>query len=529
MEESGAARPAGDELLLALDVGTQSARALLFDLAGALIDKAQVPLDIYRSPKPGWHECDAEAVWDKLTEACRRLWVARPYERERIRGVALTTQRGTVVPVDAEARPLAPAITWLDQRRAVHPARMPLHWRAAFAVSGAGKVFRRFAREAEARWLADNMPETLERAHKYLLLSGYLHRKLTGRFVDSVGAQVGFIPFDYKRQRWAADGDWRWPALSLRPEQMPDLAPVGAQLGTICAEAATATGIPVDLPVIAAAADKASGNLGSGSLSQNVGAISYGTTATIAIRSPRYFEAVPLGPAYPSAAPGLWDCEVQIFRGYWMVGWFRDEFADREKAEAARRNITPESLFDELVDSAPPGALGLTLQPYWTPGVSFPPSAAKGAIIGFGDAHGRAHIYRAILEGMAYALRDGCERIETKSGVKMTELRVSGGGAQSDAALQITADVFALPTGRPHTVETAGLGAAIACAVGLGLYADFDAATAAMTRVARWFAPDRDRIELYDALYRQVYQRMYPRLAPLYAAIQRITGYPEVL
>ncbi len=84
MEESGAARPAGDELLLALDVGTQSARALLFDLAGALIDKAQVPLDIYRSPKPGWHDLDAEAVWDKLTEACRFLWVGEgAYERER--------------------------------------------------------------------------------------------------------------------------------------------------------------------------------------------------------------------------------------------------------------------------------------------------------------------------------------------------------------------------------------------------------------------------------------------------------------
>ena len=519
----------GKDVVLAIDVGTQSARALAFDLAGELIGKGQAPLDAYRAPKPGWHEIEAEAVWATLAYACRRLWDAAPGVRERLAGVALTTQRATVVPTDAHGAALAPAMTWLDQRRAAAAPRLPLKWRVAQTIGAAEGVMRRFTREAEAAWLAENRPDVAQRLAKFLLLSGYLHWRLTGRCVDSVGAQVGYIPFDYKRQRWAASGDWKWNALSLRPEQMPELAPVGAVLGAITDEAAAATGVPAGLPVVAAAADKASGLLGSGCAGVDVGGLSYGTTATVAVRSPRYVEAIRLAPSYPSATPGFFDSEIQIFRGYWLVSWFRDELAAIEKAEAERRGVAAECLFEEFLDTTPAGALGLTLQPYWTPGVRYPPAASKGAIVGFGDVHTRAHLYRAIIEGLAYAMREGAERIARKTGAPLAELRVSGGGSQSDGAMQITADVFNLPVKRPHTYETAGLGAAIAAAVGLGLHRDFDAATAAMTRVARVFAPDPARVALYDGLYARVYKSMYARLAPLYAAIQTVAGYPERL
>jgi sugar (pentulose or hexulose) kinase len=130
--------------------------------------------------------------------------------------------------------------------------------------------------------------------------------------------------------------------------------------------------------------------------------------------------------------------------------------------------VAPEQLFDELADAVPPGSMGLMLQPYWTPGIRVPGPEAKGAIIGFGDVHTRAHVYRAILEGtgLCAARRQGAHR--TRSGVRITELRVSGGGSQSDAAMQLTADIFGLPTARPHVYETSGLGAAIDAAVGLG-------------------------------------------------------------
>jgi sugar (pentulose or hexulose) kinase len=212
-----------------------------------------------------------------------------------------------------------------------------------------------------------------------------------------------------------------------------------------------------------------------------------------------------------------------------MVEWFKREFGDREVARAAGEGVEPEALFDELVRAVPPGSMGLTLQPYWSPGVRIPGPEAKGAIIGWGDVHTRAHLYRAILEGLAYALREGAERTERRTGVRLRELRVSGGGSQSPAAVQLTADVFGLPTGRPHTYETSGLGAAIDAAVGLGIHPSFEAAVATMTRIVEVRDPDPAAHAVYDALYREVYRRMYPALKPLYAAIRRITGYPPVV
>jgi len=188
--------------------------------------------------------------------------------------------------------------------------------------------------------------------------------------------------------------------------------------------------------------------------------------------------------------------------------------------------VDPVDVLDELLSRTPPGAMGLVLQPTFSPGVRIPGPEAKGAAIGFGDVHTRAHLYRAVVEGLAFALREGRERTERRTGVPITELRVAGGGARSDRVVQITADIFGLPVGRPHTNETSGLGAAIDAAVGLGIHPSFDAAVAAMTRVVETREPDPAAAALYDDLYRRVYRRMYERLRPLYEEIRAITGYP---
>lgn len=160
------------------------------------------------------------------------------------------------------------------------------------------------------------------------------------------------------------------------------------------------------------------------------------------------------------------------------------------------------------------------LQPYWTPGVRYPGPEARGAIIGFSDVHTRAHIYRAILEGLAFALREASERTVRRSGVKITELRISGGGSQSDEAMQLTADIFNLPASRPHTYETSGLGAAIDGAVGLGWHSNFETAVQTMTRIERTFEPNPHHHRIYEAMYQNVYQKMYQRLKPLYIGLR---------
>lgn len=512
--------------LLAIDNGTQSIRALLFDLQGNLVGKGKVELEAYYSKQPGWAEQDPDYYWFSLGEACRRLWAEVDIDRSLIKGVSLTTQRGTLINVDAQGRPLRPAILWLDQRRAEVRDKIKGPWGWLLKLAGAQQAVEHFRAQAEVNWVAQNQPEIWAQTDKVLLLSGFLTHRLCGRFVDSVGCCVAYLPFDYKRLRWAAPNDWKWQAMPVRRDQLPELYKPGERLGSITATASLHTGIPEGLPLIAAGADKACEVLGAGVVEPHTACLSYGTTATINTTRRRYLETVPLIPPYPAAIPDHFNTEVMIYRGFWMVSWFKQEFGLREMQRAAELGVEPEALFDELVNSVPPGSMGLTLQPYWSPGIREPGLEAKGSIIGFGDVHTRAHIYRAILEGLAYALRQGKEKTEKRSGCKITRLRVSGGGSQSDAAMQLTADIFGLPAERPHVYETSGLGAAIDCAVGLGLHPDFATAIAAMTRVGQVFEPNPEAQRTYELLYREVYQRMYRQLKPLYLKIRQITGYP---
>ncbi len=512
--------------VLALDVGTQSVRALVFDPTGGLVAHERIPIEPYVSPQPGWAEQDPELYWRAIGAACTALWARGIARRDAVAGVALTTQRSTVVVTDEDGRPLRPAIVWLDQRRAEGVPEIGGVTGLAFRALGVRRTVAAFQADCEANWLRANEPGVYGRIRRYLLLSGFLSHRLTGRFVDSVASQVGYLPFDYKGQAWAKPGDWRWRAAAVDPSWLPELVPPGGRLGELTEAAAAVVGLPAGTPVISAAADKACEVIGSGALEPWVGALSYGTTATINTTQRRYVEAVPLVPPYPAAIPGAYALEVQVYRGYWLVDWFKRQFGAAEVAQADELGIAAEALFDDLVRATEPGAMGLLLQPTWTPGVRVPGPEAKGAMIGFGDVHTRAHLYRAILEGLAYALRDGGERAAARAKVPLRELRVSGGGAQSPAAVQLTADIFGLPTSRPHTHETSGLGAAIDGAVGLGLHTSFEAAIGAMTRMAETVDPDPARHALYDRLYHRVYRRMYERLKPLYEEIMAITGYP---
>ena len=518
------------DLILTIDNGTQSVRALLFDIQGNLLIKVRIPIEAYFSTKPGLAEQHPEVFWQALCQACHGLWKKlgqgdlNGITPQRIAGVAVTTQRSTVINIDKKGDPLRPAIIWADQRRTEGLPPVGGLWGLAFRLSGMTKTVAYLQAEAEANWIRTHQPEIWQLTYKYLLLSGYLTYRLTGNLVDSVGSQVGYLPFDYKSQTWSGPHDWKWTAVPIEKSQLPDLIPPTQVLGEITLEASEATGIPPGLPLIAAAADKACEVIGSGCLESHIGCLSYGTTATINTTHKKYIELIPLIPPYPSAVPGSYSLELQIFRGYWMVSWFMQEFGKQEESLAEMSGVEPEQLLNDLVKQAPAGSHGLVLQPYWSPGLKVPGPEAKGAIIGFGDVHTRAHFYRAILEGLAYALREGAERTSKRSKVPITELRVAGGGSQSDEALQLTADIFGLPTSRPHIYEASGLGAAIDAAVGLGLHPDFETAVATMTRLGDTFEPDPTAQEIYNDLYENVYLNMYKRLLPLYEEIHRITN-----
>ncbi|MBI9047572.1 MAG: FGGY-family carbohydrate kinase [Anaerolineaceae bacterium] len=509
------------ENLLAIDNGTQSVRALLFNPKGDLLAKSSVPIQSYYATAPGLSEQDPELFWNAICEACQKLWQMPNVDKNSIAAVSLTTQRSTIINVDQEGKPLRPAIVWPDQRQTSGLPPVGGLWGMAFKLAGASETVAYLQSEAESNWIRKHQPEIWDQTHKYLFLSGYLTFRLVNRFVDSVGCQVGYVPFDYKAQTWARSSNWKWKAVPMSREILPDLVPAGEILGEITTQASKDTGIPAGLNLIAAAADKACEVTGSGCLEPHIGALSYGTTATINTMHKKYLEVIPLIPPYPSAVPGYYSMEIQIYRGYWMVNWFKNEFGLKEQEIAEIEGVATESLFDELVTSVPPGSNGLVLQPYWSPGLRFPGPEARGSVIGFSDFHTRAHLYRAILEGLAFALKEGADRTSKRSGVKITELRVAGGGSQSDASLQLTADIFGIPASRPHTFEASGLGAAINAAVGSGIHPDFETAIREMTHLGKTFEPNPETQGIYAHLYEKVYLQMYKRLAPLYQEMRK--------
>ena len=526
--------PSGDvppqQYVVAIDNGTQSVRALLFDFKGNLIAKGKQDIKPYFSEQPGWAEQHADYYWESLGQACQQLWAALPvdFDRRTIAAVSLTTQRGTSICLDDNGQPLRPAMVWLDQRYADLSKSVLGRWMWLLKWIRIDGFIEKMLGKCHALWIAQNQPEIWARTRRFVFLSGYLTFKLTGEYVDSTGSQVGVVPFDYKRKRWAGKHDLLHKILPVfRLDMFPALKEPGQTLGHLSASAASFTGLPAGLPLIAAASDKACEVLGSGGNRPDIACMSYGTTATVNTSNRQYVEPTPLMPAFAAAIPDQYCSEIMIYRGFWMVSWFKREFGQREQRLAAERGIEPEQLFDELVNAVPAGSMGLMLQPLWSPGSSGPGPEAKGGIIGFGDVHTRSHMYRAILEGLAYGLKEGLETLERRNRKPVTTLRVSGGGSQSDAAMQLTADIFGLPAERPHTYETSGLGAAMTAAVGLGIYRDFDEAITHMTRVGDVFEPDPERVVLYGRLYREVYLKMYRQLRPLYRSIREITGYPK--
>ena len=513
------------QVILAIDCGTQSLRSLLFDEKGQLIRKVKIEYEPYVSAKPGWAEQDPMIYWKALRDSCKALRKSDAELFRHIAGVGVTAIRDTLVNVDKNGKPLRPAITWLDQRKA-RPNYVPkgLDW-ALYTAIGMREAIAKTQVDGKSNWLRQNQPELWDKTFKYMQVSSFLNFRLTGEFKDSLASQIGHVPFDYKNFKWSNPKGLSGMMFPVEPEKLVEIVQPSAVLGQITKEASKETGIPEGVPVVACGSDKGCETIGSGVIYENIASLSFGTTGTIQSTSKRYFEPVRFMPPYPAAIPGHYNGEVQLFRGYWMIRWFLQEFGMPEMQRAKKEGISPETLLDRYLTDVPAGSLGLTIQPFWSPGLTVP--SAKGSMIGFGDVHKKQHIYRAIIEGLGFGLYDGMLKIEQAGKMKINKLTVSGGGSQSDIVCQITSDIFNLPILRGGTFETAGLGAAVITSVGIGIHSDYDVAIGKMTRVSRTFRPDGKNAYTYRRLFDRVYSKLYNHLKPLYSDIREITGYTE--
>ncbi len=373
-------------------------------------------------------------------------------------------------------------------------------------------------RATKINWVHENEPEVWEKTHKIIQLSGYINFKFTGVLADSVASQIGHLPFDYKKQCWQSKKTVNRFLFDCDVSKMIDIVDSTSVIGRISAEAAAETGLREGLPVIACGSDKGCETFGTGTLDNGKASISMGTTATVQITTRRYVEPEQFMPAYPAVIKGTFNPEVEIFRGCWMVTWFKEQFGEKEVTRAKELGCAPETLLDELLDRAPLGCEGLVLQPYWSPKIKQP--CAKGTIIGFSDVHTRAHIYRAIIEGIGFGLYEGLTSICARAGVKLDTVMISGGGSTSDRVCSILADILGLPVKKTQTYENSALGCAMLTYMGLGVYKTPEAAIENMVGEGKVYQPNMKNHEQYMTLYSTVYERIYRKNRKTFANIR---------
>ena len=500
-----------DPIVLTFDVGTQSIRCLLVTPDGEFLDKEQLAYETpYFSREPGWAEQRPDFYFEQMAGISRKLLARNQALLENVKAVTVTCIRDTVLCLDKDRKPLRDIILWLDSRKAKFDRPFGAGKQLLFNLIGMGDSIKKIYKAAPANWLMQNEPDLWARTDKYVMLPTYLNYLLTGELRDSVANMIGHIPFDYKNRRWMGERELTRCVSDVPAEKLCDLVPSGEVIGHITEKASELTGIPAGLPLVASGSDKGCETLGLSVVHEDRASVSLGTTATLQMATKDYFEPQPFLPAYPAVPNDLYNPEFEVYRGFWMVSWFIKEFAAEERLLAAERGVPPERILDESLQSVPPGCEGLLLQPFWTAGIANP--NALGAMVGFADFHTRAHVYRAIIEGIGFELYHGLLTMQKRSGKTVKEIYVAGGGARSDAVCQIMADLFGLPVLRTQTYEACSVGASMPAFIHLGVFRDYDDAISRMVRIKDTFTPDADAHAVYSDLYDQAYSKIYPAL-----------------
>lgn len=502
------------DLILAIDSGTQNVKAAIFDLNGNELSLSRLSHTPNDSPHPQWVEHDPEDYWEKMCRAVKEAISAIGNNNvKRIKAVGLTSQRGTEIATDKDGNPIRPAIVYNDNRTTEGLKKLGGFWGLFFRAIGMYSAIEFVRKHSKFVWIKNNEPELYKKTHIFMQVASFLTFRLTGEVKESVGTMVGMFPFDYNKLKYYTQKGIH-DIFGVTPKQLPEVVPSGTVIGHITKSASEKTTIPEGLPVVVGGGDVQSALVGMGVIDERNAALVLGSTVDFDIPSKKQVKDKELRfISWPAAVPGHYVMEAGVGTGFVTVTWFKNELAHLESQLSKKTGRSPEEILDDAIRDIPPGSLGLIVQPYWSP--PFHRDRARGAIIGFTMAHSRAHIYKAILEGLALEIRAGYDAISEVSGVKVDEIRVSGGGSNSDMVLDITTNVLGIPTVRMKVSEAAALGAAICAAHGAGLVSSLKEAIDKMVHTTERFEPNPEIRATYDKVYK-VYTEIYPRMEELY-------------
>ena len=497
-------------IVLGLDVGTSGTKALAVDERGDVLASALVEYPLL-SPKPSWAEQDP-ADWKRAAfEALSQLAHAPGVSAADVKGLGLTGQMHGSVFLDVDHCVLRNAILWCDQRTAKQCDEITERVGAERLIDMVCNPALTGFTAPKILWLREHEPEVYERVAKVLLPKDYIRFALTGEFATDVADASGTLLFDVKNRTWHKE---LLGILDIPLEFMPRAYEGPEVTGTLSAEAAQATGLPEGIPVVAGGGDQAAGGVGCGIVRGGVISSTVGTSGVVfAFADEVGTDAQGRVHTFCHSVPGKWHVMGVMLSAGGSLRWFRDALCQNEKAVAAETGADPYEYITASAAAVPLGAEGLLFLPYLT-GERTPHKDpfAKGAFVGLSLRHTRAHMARAVLEGVAYGMRDSLDIIRAM-GVPIAQVRASGGGARSAFWRQMQADVNDAPLVTINVDEGPAYGAALLATVATGLYDSIEEACGSTIRVVDTCPPDAERARAYDAWFAE-YQAAYRALAP---------------
>lgn len=491
---------------IGIDASTTATKALLIDEQGDVVGVAASSYD-FQTPRPLWSEQDPELWWNGAVDSIRRLLADTGVPRHDVAGIGLTGQMHGLVLLDAQGAVLRPAILWNDQRTAAQCDEIRRRLGKARLVAITGNDALTGFTAPKILWVQEHEPEVWQQVRHILLPKDYVRYRLTGSFACDVADGAGTILFDLKARTWSPE---MLAQLNIPAEYLPATHEGPDITGYLSHDAAAATDLPVGIPVIAGGGDQAAQAVGVGAVQPGIVALTLGTSGVVfATTGGPYIEPEGRLHAFCHSVPGRWHFMGVMLSAAGSLRWYRDTMAPGEG-------------FDELLAPAaavPPGSEGLFFLPYLTgERTPYPDPLARGAFVGLTVRHGQPHMTRAVLEGVAYGLRDSFELITAAGNVTVDQVRVSGGGAKSPLWRQILADIFNAELVTVNTTEGAAYGAALLAGVGAGVWPDVTAACRRTISVTGSTRPSASGVAAYNRWY-PAYRGLYPALKPTFDTV----------
>jgi len=488
--------------VIGIDVSTTATKAVLVDPGGGVvgIGSAEYGFD---APRPLWTEQEPALWWDGAVGAIRSLLRRTSVDPASIAAIGLTGQMHGLVLLDDADRVLRPAILWNDQRtaHACEEIRAAVGPERLIAITGNDAVTGLTA--PKLVWVRDHEPDVWRRIAHVLLPKDYVRLELTGEHALDKADGAGTLLFDLAARDWSAEIT---DALRIPREWLPGTYEGPEVTGFVTERAAAATGLRAGTPVVAGGGDQAANGIGVGAVAPGTVALSLGTSGVIfaATASP-LFEPRGRVHAFCHAVPARWHLMSVMLSAAGSLRWFRDTFAPAESFEA---------LVAGAAETAT-GSEGLYFLPYLSGERSpHPDPLARGAFVGLTLGHDRRHMLRAVLEGVAFGLRDGLDLMVAAGMPAPSQVRASGGGIASPLWRQILADVLDAEIATVTTTEGAAYGAALLATEAAGWYGNVPAAVEALVRATPVAAPGPDAGRYREA--HAAYRALYPALRPFF-------------